>query len=204
VSFGDLIAAVGTTLAIIGIVATIIYGRKALVQNKRGLEWGFEAFPLLQLTGEAYHDAIEVRIHDQKVNDPHLVRLEIRNTGKADLESRMFDQNRPIQFSLTGSKYAHLIEKGNPLVTVTDRKISISPELLPSGERWTISFLTEGRAEVKLMHSYLANTSIREARSDTPSIVRTVTNELRAALIAGSASAIMGILVAIITTLGKG
>lgn len=152
----------GLTLAVLGIVMSIYYGRRALGQSKRELRWSTEAIPLLSSDVESYRSVVRIIIKGRDMINPYLIRLQIKNTGKVDIESTMFDQGRPLVFELTKQEFFHVIESGSPATKATECTIKVGPELLPSGESWICSFIAEGRAEVSLAENYLPNVNIRD------------------------------------------
>ena len=88
----------------------------------------------------------------------------------------MFDKGRPLVFGLTGQKYYHIIESGNPAIRATSNSIEVGPELLSSGESWVLSVLADGPANVHLAENYLPNVKIRDTtprNKDDSAIART-------------------------------
>jgi hypothetical protein len=188
----------GLALAVLGIAISIYYGHRALSQSKRELRWSVEAIPLLSSDVESYRSVVQVMIGERTVRNPYVVRLRIKNTGKLDVESTMFDQGRPLVFELAKQKFFHVVESGGPAIKATSHSIKVGPELLPSGESWILSFITDGSADVKLAENHLANVKIRGDVPRTNAISQWGKTSLYAAL-ASSAAAILALIVNILT-----
>lgn len=193
----------GLALAVIGIAISIYYGRRSLRQDKRELTWSTEAIQLLAQDAKSYRSVIRVTINEREVDNPYLIRLRIRNTGKLDLESSMFDQGRPLVFRLMGQKFYHVIEMGSPAIKATGDSIEVGPELLPSGESWIFSFLAEGPAEVHLAEKYLTNVKIRNVtpRNKEGSAASLASSAATRSVITASLSAIVAVIAALFSLL---
>jgi len=185
----DVFGMFGLILAIAGIVISIYYGRKSLLQRLREIRWSAESIPLLSQDIEPFRSKIEVLVGGYHVPNPHLVRLCIKNIGKLDLESRMFDKDRPIIFHLSGTKYFHMIELGSPAVRGDQGRICVGPELLKSGEQWIISFLADRDTRVERVEQHLSNVQVLgstiNARDNIRADIRYRQVALTSAMIAG-------------------
>ena len=188
-SSATIFAICGVILAIIGITISIYYGRGALSRDKRELVWSAETIRLLSDDVESYRSVVRVEIGEHAVTNPYLTRLRIKNVGKLDIESTMFDQGRPLLFKLTGQKFFHIVESGDPVVKATNRSIAVGPGLLPSGKLWTLSFITDDAVKVQLVENYLANVKVRNAEGVTQ-VVTPITDWAK---LSGAAAATSGL-----------
>lgn len=94
----------------------------------------------------------------------------------------MFDQGRPLVFELARQKFFHIVESGSPAINATSHSIEVRPELLPSGESWILSFITDGPADVRLAENHLANVKVRGDAPRISAISQSVTVSFYAAL----------------------
>src|SRR5262249_7958264 len=89
---------IGVVLAVVGIVISVYYGRRALKPSKKVLRWNYESVSLLAGAGTALGDMVEVRVNGEPIRRPHLLTLHLTNSGKRDIDSPSFDSERPIFF----------------------------------------------------------------------------------------------------------
>jgi hypothetical protein len=169
-SAADLLAIVGIVLAVGGIVVAAYYGHRALNPPKRLIWWHSDATPLISGGHAQYQDIIRVEVLNRPVTDPYIGRLIVENAGSQDIDSSLFDQQRPMRFEVQGArKQATFLDpEGNPPgLHVEGNCILIGPELLRSKSKWTISFVTDGRPKVVLAKTYMVNVNVCEKPSES-------------------------------------
>jgi hypothetical protein len=160
VSLADRLGIAALAAAVVGIAISVYYGRRALRPAKRKLRWNLSADRLFSQGNEDWRSVIEVRVLNERVSNPYFATLTLTNFGREDISSVLFDQDRPIEFEITG-KVATLKPLNFPkAATVEGTRVRFGPELLRAGESWTVRMVTDGRPEVKLRSFYLVGTSI--------------------------------------------
>lgn len=164
-SMADVLSIIGIVAAVIGIGVAAFYGNRALNPPKRLMQWHSVATPLIAGRQEQHHGTIEVRILDQRMDNPYVGTLTVENIGRHDIESSSFDQGRPIRFEVHHAKgtVTFLDQETNPPgLHVNGNSILIGPELLRSKSKWTKSFVTDGQARIELAESYMVNAIINK------------------------------------------
>jgi hypothetical protein len=128
--------------------------------------------------------------------------LRLENCGRQDITSDMFDQQRPMRFSVIGTKVATVYEdmRDKDFIRAEGHQIFIGPELLRSGEAWTVRIISDGEPEVRLESSYLVGVDVRHAVKHADSGVALGKRAL-ASVAATGASTILALIVTLISTL---
>jgi hypothetical protein len=140
---------------------------------KRGLRFGAEAIPLLEPM-EGARTAIEVRYSGRAVDDAHLVKLTLINTGRRDIPSTAFDQDAPLRLNTTVPLLEVLDIKTQPAtaappdVTIDGTELRIGPSRIGRRQRIHIVALAEGTPRCSLVHA-LVDVAVEE---DTPEFRR--------------------------------
>ncbi|MDT0353635.1 hypothetical protein [Pseudonocardia charpentierae] len=116
---------------------------------------------------------IEVSFRDIPVKDPHLVTVEIRNSGPRDLSSDMFDRGESIAikfdqvfYGLTSSHGG--VRTASPAIGTRPPEaiVFVRPALLKRREAWTFNAVTSGPVNVAI-EAPLVDTDVVEARPES-------------------------------------
>ena len=93
--------------------------------------------------------------------DPTVVRLSIRNTGRAAISSALYDRDTPIKLH-PGVKILELLEASNALTTqvgppaeIADEILSVGPGLIGQQEWLTYELLVDGDPHLTIEHSLI-------------------------------------------------
>jgi hypothetical protein len=93
--------------------------------------------------------------------DPTVVRLSIRNTGRAAISSALYDGNAPMKLQL-GVKILELLEASNALTTqvgpaadIADETLSVGPGLIGQRELLTYELLVDGDPQLNIEESLI-------------------------------------------------
>ncbi|WP_163513568.1 hypothetical protein [Fodinicola acaciae] len=187
-TWADISLVLGIVLAVAGIAATVIYGRRALRPPQRQLRWSYESTRLFALQHVGLGRRIRVSVGDKEVRDPHLLLLTLSNVGRRDVDTDAFDKERPIVFkvvretntpeysgygkepsepvAMLGADYRY--GSAQPSLEIEESKIKIAPELLKANERWAARLLTSGASEIYLSEEHLIDTTIFQLRRPSP------------------------------------
>ena len=208
-SIFDVLTIVGVLLTVVGVVVAFYYGRLMLDPPKRRLRWSYEMDSLFANVHSSVRDTLEIRALGQRLRNPHLVTLIIRNDGRQDVNSEMYDQNRPLRFRISG-KVATVfdLQDGPPHAAVHGNTIELGPELLRAGERWVLRVIADGEPSVELIENYLTGVRLAEdpaggdpMRRDSETIRTRQIIEL--ALLVGTTGFLLALLAELIALQGK-
>lgn len=199
-SAADAVGIAGLVLAILGIVISIYYGRKALYPIELELQWYAEWSALIPDDVETNSATLELRVDGQIVGNPYFARLSLKNCGKRAIESSMFDQGRPLQFTVADSASFHLLTSAAPAAT-TATGLRVGPEMLPSGETWRIALLSDGAPDVTLAEHHLSNVRVRNVAPSTGTLTSAATALYERISLAATSATAIGIIAAIVGVL---
>lgn len=199
----DIVGVAGIVLAVLGIVISIYYGRKALYPAGLEIQWFVETSRLIPDDIDAHMAEVEVRINDRAIANPHFTRLSLKNCGKRDVESTMFDQGRPIVFSLAEVTSFYVLSSGDTPVASVAANVRIGPELLPSGAIWKIAMLTDGAPDITLEEQHLTNTKITYVAAPTGSFISNAAALYERIAVTASSVGAIGAIAAIISLLSQ-
>lgn len=161
-TFNIVTVAVAVFALLVGL-AGAVYQRRSVLPPKRRLTITAQR-PTPLLSNESPVKGLSVRYNDTIIKTPHVVTLTIENTGKHDLSSAQFDQDRPVLIDLSAQIIKVLdIYKGpdgaGPKWTEHGSKIEIGPDLIRRGQRLEMQILTDGRPDVSC-HGHLIDTKL--------------------------------------------
>lgn len=159
-----------SALALVGIPTTILAARKW--GTRRGkVVVGSISTPLLASGAHRNSDDLKVIFRGNEVQDPHLVRLLLRNVGPHDITPEQFDGGEFV-VELVGSTLYGLVrilssDGVEPDISThegTDQiaDVSFQPMLLPKGVTWIVEAIVSGPSRPRV-RSRLVNTDISEA-----------------------------------------
>lgn len=120
---------------------------------KKGLWWGLEVDPLTPSAPTPLSGKLAVTLDGEPVPDPHLVRLRLWSTGKADIPSSAFDAALPIRFDLTApvagsADFPTVAGFDSKALELSGQQVSIKPTLLRRDCAVEVTLVTSGVPEV--------------------------------------------------------
>ena len=141
----------GWAFGIIGVVATIITAYLSL--RKRRISLTSTSSAIIRSPDDSLGLDIEVRVNDQKVANPVLMKIEMQNLGPKDLPSSQFDQNKPLTLDINMPVLSIVASIGFehlPMISPDNANhIEIQPELLRKGKTWTLTALVDAVDNVR-------------------------------------------------------
>ncbi|MBP1234517.1 hypothetical protein JOE40_004160 [Arthrobacter sp. PvP102] len=163
-----------SALALVGIPVTIFASRRW--GTRRGkVVVGSISTPLLASGAHRNSDDLKVVFRGNEVQDPHLVRLLLRNVGPHDITPEQFDGGEFL-VELTGSTLYGLVrilssDGVEPDISTHEgtnqiADVSFHPTLLPKGVTWVVEAIVSGAGKSKV-RSRLINTDISEAETSS-------------------------------------
>jgi hypothetical protein len=142
---------------------------------KRELTWSTFTDSILGRPLSAWHNGVTVtyRYQGAEVENPRLVGIRIRNTGRRDVTTAMFDSGRPIRFAFIGDVEPVAVTEvtkwgaaADPQVVLRDDRVEVQPMLLRSGQEIAFAVLVtadaQGEAEVMAWEMPLVDVRVRE------------------------------------------
>ncbi|MFG2489245.1 hypothetical protein ACGFSI_41740 [Streptomyces virginiae] len=164
--------AVGATL---GVGAVAAWATLRAARPKRQLAYWHDTLPLIQqptlgtlVQRRIAGSGLEVRLHGQALENPRLVTIHLRNTGRSDITSAQFDGGAPIRL-LLDLPILELIavdsvpeEATPPALSFADPplELRIGPGRIGAGCSVTYTVLVDGHTDVRLRHG-LADVKVR-------------------------------------------
>ena len=108
---------------------------------------------------------VKITILKHPVSNPYLCEFTVNNPDRQDMDSRAFDQQRPVRFALTECKVVGFIRPAdkNSRLHGKSESIFLTPGLLPHKSRRSITFITEGEPKIELAEAHLANVVIGQS-----------------------------------------
>jgi hypothetical protein len=95
------------------------------------------------------------------LTDPTVIRLEVRNTGRAAIASSMYDSSTPVRLHL-GVKVLEVLEASNalktqagPPVAIEERTVLLGPGLIGQREWLVYELLADGDPHLSIEHSLI-------------------------------------------------
>lgn len=152
----------GIVLGVVGVAATVVLGWLAL-PRRRELTWSYTATSLLAQDRAA--DKLDITVDGKRVRQPYVTRLEIKNSGKQSLASSSFDKDRGLVFEIDDADPVQPLadmEGFQPQTAYEERTIRIGPDMLDPGNRWLVSFVSDGKPHLRLSKSYLPGFTIQD------------------------------------------
>jgi hypothetical protein len=132
---------VGVVAVIVGAMAAQRWGTR-----RRRLLFEYTSTPLIPEGQMA--SFLKVTYRDFEVEDPHLVRLSLKNVGPVDVATAHFDAGKPLtvrlhctMYSVTSTSHAAATE--SPAVGA-EAIVKLRPTLLPRGHEWVVEAVVGG------------------------------------------------------------
>ncbi|WP_159073536.1 hypothetical protein [Streptomyces sp. RTd22] len=158
----NLLTIVIALLALIAGIAGVLYARRALFPANRAISYRLDTSRLLAGDARSLPGALTVSYEGQALQDPYVVKLRLRNTGRHAVASEHYDRGRPIKFVL-GRPAIMLANSANGSFSVDDGQVSYGPELLPAGRSESLSLITEGKPSLTVEHYFIDTKVIDES-----------------------------------------
>jgi hypothetical protein len=101
----------------------------------------------------AMRDDLQIRYQEEELNNPHVVAIELANTGTSFIGSDAFDNKRSLQFDVKVPIIKVLTVEHTPtsapapVITAEGSTIELHPELIAKDESIKASILTEGQVD---------------------------------------------------------
>lgn len=101
------------------------------------------------------------------MKEPHLFSLVLVNSGRQDIESSSFDQQRPLRWQITADAAMLIVnpDENPPGLKLEGNYIDVGPELLHARRAWRIDLVTDGQPKIELLENHLSNTRVLYLRS---------------------------------------
>jgi hypothetical protein len=154
----------GLLVGVVAIVCSVWAARRW--GNRRGrIDWSVAVVPLLPK--DVHPGLLSFTYRDFPVDNPHLVTLELVNTGPKDVPSSAFDSSRPIAISfgqtfygITGSTGGVALHAPAIGASANDAIVNIRPLLLKRGRMWSFTVVVSGAPDLSI-ESSLIDTDIQ-------------------------------------------
>ncbi|MFD5115189.1 hypothetical protein ACFWNG_23195 [Streptomyces sp. NPDC058391] len=99
--------------------------------------------------------------------DPHIVEVQIANTGRRDIPGSLYDNGEPITLEVCADivELLDITWYGNthvtPTATVVGSALKVGPTLIPKGQKTSFSLLVDGREPHLMFTASLVDVDIR-------------------------------------------
>lgn len=157
----------GTTWTAVGAIAVVVVGVLTVgvsyfVSTARPvLNYGLViSIPLLSLPTRP---DLEVLYKGHSVQNPRVLMISLANSGRRDISSSMFDQQRPIVFEIGIPIVDVLGEDRHGELVVEETSVRIPPRLIRRKEEISISLLCDGRQPQLRCESHLIDVKVKSA-----------------------------------------
>jgi hypothetical protein len=109
---------------------------------------------------------LKVTYRDIEVQDPHLVKITVKNTGPGDVASEHFDARKPLIIKLNCTMFG-LTSTTHPTSTASSSigapaVICLGPQLLRRRETWVIEAIVGGQGEPELFSPLIDTDLVNE------------------------------------------
>lgn len=156
----QVLAIIGICVGVAAIIAGVLAARRWGTRRRR-LLFEYTSTPLIPKGQTA--DFLKVTYRDFEVEDPHLVRLSLKNVGSVDVATAHFDAGRPLTVALHCTMYgvtstSHPAATESPAVG-TEASVKLRPTLLPRGQGWVVEAVVGGLPRPEVV-STLVDTDI--------------------------------------------
>ncbi|MEU3452875.1 hypothetical protein ABZ671_04640 [Micromonospora sp. NPDC006766] len=190
-------------LALLVAVVTAYFARAAVFPPRRRLS--VRLLKPARLLGSAGGEVgdLEVSRKGRVLEDPHIVTIIMRNTGRHAISSSQFDQDRPIRIDL-GAPIEAILSAATghsaTCVAIDDQVILFGPELIRRKQEIQIQALTASAPQVheNVVAEHLVDTTVTIG---TSSSTTTTNTEVRPASLFGSLSALVISVAALVSAL---
>jgi hypothetical protein len=177
-----LIGAVAALIPVIAFYVPPLFSRRSLAYEYD------ESVPVINEQAKAA--SLTVAYAGNSLTDPHVIRLELANSGKRDIPSSLFDQDMPIQFDF-GVKVVAILHSSyapasliSPKVEFDGNSLKVGPSLIPRSALVEYVLLVDGSCGRISCRAPLEEVDIRErvrakdGRAPRPLNVRVVVTYL--------------------------
>jgi hypothetical protein len=167
-----------TTVVAVVIGALGAFATMRASNPKRELTWSTFSDSILGRPLNVWHNGVTVtyRYQGTEIENPRLVGIRMRNTGRRDITTALFDGGRPIRFSVIRdaepvavTEVAKWGAAADPEIILRDGRIEVHPMLLRAGQEIAFGVLVTadagGGAEVMMWEMPLIDVRVREGAS---------------------------------------
>jgi hypothetical protein len=120
--------------------------------------------------------SMQVSLNGEALAGPHVLLVELRNEGRRDVLSEMYEAGQPIRLHV-GAPVLELLGASSepaglrpPVVVVAGSELRIGPSLISRGQRISFTVLVDGPQPRLDCHAALAGVDVRRVGPDTKSI----------------------------------
>jgi hypothetical protein len=129
-------------------IVVVITAVAALVGRPRNrLTWSVEMTSPLLSEGV---DSLDITYQGQRIQEPYVVEVSLRNAGRRSISSSMFDQGRPIRWRFQVPILALMEASHSSDTTLHDDELLVFPQLILPGQSVKFTVLVDGKPDVSL------------------------------------------------------
>jgi hypothetical protein len=174
--------AVATVLSVLLAIAAIIQAYR--YRNRRALSYAVQGAPLLTSHARTAGE-LEVRIDGVVVKDPHILHVQVKNTGNVPLVAADFSE--PLKAKLPGAEFLSTNVVADPdgrtvSSLLADDEVWFTPELLQPGESVFVQAIIDGETEGATVTGRVAGVPELRPLSESPPFAELLGQALALAL----------------------
>ncbi|KAB2974212.1 hypothetical protein F8R89_20810 [Streptomyces sp. SS1-1] len=194
----NLLTIIIALVALVAGVVGVLYARRALFPVNRAISYRMDTSRLLAGDAQALPGALTVNYNGEDLQDPHVVKLRLRSTGRHAVASEHYDQGRPIKFDL-GRPVVLLDSPSTSAIEVIGSQVKYGPELMPPGQSVTVSLITQGKPLLSV-EQYFIDTKVINESPEPSSAVQVARWEFLPAVL-GTLAAVGAVLSSVLESL---
>ncbi|WP_146179875.1 hypothetical protein [Micromonospora sp. RP3T] len=190
---------VALAVALVGLIISGVaayFAREALFPPKRRLAIRILAPAQLLRKGSDEVYGLEIERHGRVLENPHIVTVVIRNTGRHAVASNDFDQGRPIRIDLGARVETLLGPPPKQIFSVDGSSLLIGPDVFKRKVELVIQVLTSSRPNFdrSSVSEHLVDATVKVEVNRFSESVDIGSRQLRVSAITASAGMIIAIL----------
>ncbi|MWA08115.1 hypothetical protein [Streptomyces sp. BA2] len=156
----------GTFWGAAGVIVAMVSGVAAVwatlqsAHPKRQLVYDYEVTSIVT-RNHTLANTLELRRNGELLINPHVVRIDIRNTGRRDIPSAAFDSEMPVCFNLGAQilevldVHSHSAEAQPPRYEIVGQEVHIRPGRIGRGTGASYTLLADGLPALTLTNSLI-------------------------------------------------
>lgn len=149
-------------IALLVAIVAAVYGRAALFPGKRVLVIALSKPASLIPDGPLSHHEISLEIDGVIIEQPLLTNVEYRITGRYDINSSAFDQQKPLAIDFAIPVAIAAVQPQHSSIIGSDgNQVLLKPTLLRKGARISFSVITDGKPPEVTQSNALIDTSVK-------------------------------------------
>lgn len=165
-AWAGIIVSVLIALASIGVAVLIGWWQIRKSNPKRQLTYELDVTPLISHASVTAAQKVQVSVSGQQLSNPHVVRLKVRSTSRADIPSDIFDGKNSLYFDLETPIYEVLDGDVSQISLASGTTgVYLEPQLIKPGEKAFVTVITEGPPHVVSVSKTLIDTTVIRADS---------------------------------------